>query len=126
MQRIPDTVEILSERDSPLKLVASMQVGSSTKRKAQKPISSTSQKQRTKTTTRAHKEGTPQTGPSSLEVMDFGATAGVSIKDIPGYIPPSGPSAQAKKPTKNQRYHIRMLAIPQGMLCISDIVPTLM
>ena len=60
------------------------------------------------------------------EVMDSASREGVSIKDIPIYIPPSWHGAQAKNPTKNQRYHIRILAIPQGMVCTSDIVHTLM
>ena len=50
MQKNPDTIEILSERDSPLRLVAieeevaSMRARSSTKREAQNPISPVSQK----------------------------------------------------------------------------------
>ena len=58
--------------------------------------------------------------------MDFVARAGVSIKDILGYIPPSHPGVQDKKPKKNQRYQIRISMIPQGMVCTSDIVPALM
>ena len=65
-------------------------------------------------------------GPLRSEVMDSDARSGVSIKDIPGYIPLSWPGVQAKNPTKNQRYHIRMSMIPQGMVCTSDLVPTLM
>ena len=65
-------------------------------------------------------------GPSSPRVVESIAREGVSIKDIPIYIPPSWHGAQAKNPTKNQRYHIRILEIPQGMVCTSDIVHTLM
>ena len=65
-------------------------------------------------------------GPLRLEVMDSAARAGVSIKDIPSYIPPSQLGAQARKPTKNQRYQIRMSTILQGMVCTYDIVLVLM
>ena len=55
-------------------------------------------------TTREHLEGTPHMGPSNLEVMDYAARIGVSIKDIPSYIPPSCSGVQDRKPTNNQRY----------------------
>ena len=65
-------------------------------------------------------------GPLSPEVMDSTVRVGVSIKDIPSYIPPSQPDARSRKPTKNQRYQISMPSIPQGKVCTFDIVPTLM
>ena len=81
MQSNQDTIDISNEKDSLLIPVAiedkvtSMNVGSSTKGKAHKPSSPVPQKRRTRMTTRAHGEGTPQMGPSSLEVMDFAARA---------------------------------------------------
>ena len=49
----------------------------------------------------------------------------MSVKDIPEYIPPSQPSAKPKNPTKNQKYRVRMSAIPQGMVCTFGIMSTL-
>ena len=48
------------------------------------------------------------------------------MKDIPGYIPPSHPSAKAQKPMKNQKYQIKISSIPQGMICTMDILYVLM
>ena len=76
--------------------------------------------------TREHEEGTPYMGKSSPEFMDYAARAMMSIKDIPGYVPPSRPGAQAKKSTKNHRYQIRMSEISQGMVCNYHIVSTWM
>ena len=65
-------------------------------------------------------------GPSSPEFMDYASRETVSIKDIPGYVPPSWPGVQTKKPMKNQRYQIKMSKIPQGMVCTSNIGDALM
>ena len=63
---------------------------------------------------------------SSPGVMEYAIKTCVFVKYILGYVPPSRPGAQAKKPTKNQRYHIWMSGVPHGIVCTSDIVPALM
>ena len=77
-------------------------------------------------TTMEHEHGTPQMGTLIPEFMDSITREGVSINDIPGYIPPSQPRAHARKPTKNQRYPIKMPTIPERMVYTFNIVPALM
>ena len=50
----------------------------------------------------------------------------MSVNDIPGHISLSQSGVKAKKPTKNQKYQIRMSVIPQGMVCTSNIMSALM
>ena len=54
------------------------------------------------------------------------AHIGVSIADIPRYVSPTQPVSKPRRITKNQKYPVKMLAIPQGMPCMTDIVPMLM
>ena len=53
------------------------------------------------------------------------ARTGVSIVDIPIYVPLCRPNAKRWKSMKNQRYMFKMLVIPQGMICTMDIVPSI-
>ena len=83
----PNTVEILSEQESP--------IGSSSiprvKRKAQNPSSTPSQKRYAHTTARVQGEEPTQTGPSSSGAVESTKPRGVSINDIPGYVAPTRP-----------------------------------
>ena len=107
-----------------------MVVGSSSvpkkKRGAQGTTSPVPNKQKTRTSARAQEEVVAQSGPSTLGAMESSARIGVSIADIPGYVPPTRPVANPRKMTKNQKYPMKMPTIPQGMACTMDIVPALM
>ena len=102
-------MEISSERESPVgpvtiqEEVKSMPIGSSSvpkkKRKGHKPSSLALQKRKTKKYTR-EAEGTVKTGPLSSVVVESTAQAGVSIKEIPRYIPLSWLGVKARNPLK--------------------------
>ena len=67
-----------------------------------------------------------QIRPMSSGVVESIAQRGVTVKDIPGYIPPIQPSAQPWRLTKNQKYQLNMSTLPQGMICTTYIMSALM
>ena len=131
----PDAIEISNEQDSPIQPttieeeVVSMPVGSSSipkrKRQDQKPSSTPPQKRHTRTSTRVQGEGTAQTRPSSLGAVDSMKPRGISIHDILGYVTPTHPRAKPRKPTKNQKYPLKLPPLPEGMIFSVDIIPAL-
>ena len=58
--------------------------------------------------------------------MESSSHVGVSVANIPAYVPPTRPIANPRKMTKNQKYPVKMPTIPQVMACTTDIVPVLM
>ena len=82
-----------------------MAVGSSSvpkkKRGAQGTVSPVPNKHNTRTSARAHEEVAAQSGPSTLGAMESSAHVGVSIADIPRYVPPTQPDTKPRNITKD-------------------------
>ena len=53
------------------------------------------------------------------------ARKGVTADDIPRFVPPRQEGSLQVKLTKNQKYPIKMTAMPQGMHLMLNIVPFL-
>jgi len=75
---------------------------------------------------RAGEEVPTQMGPLSLGVLESASHTRVSVMDILGYISPKRPDANPRNRPKNQKYQVRMSVIPQGMVCATDTVLSLM
>ena len=94
MQSTPETIDLSSERDLPLRPVtiveevATMLVESSLvlkrKQKGQNLSPSTPQKRQTRTSIKVQGEGTTQMGSSSSRFVEFAVRTCVSVKDNPG------------------------------------------
>ena len=122
MQSEQVTVDISSERDSPIikvtieEEVSSMSMRSSLvlkkKRRAQQTATAILKKQETKTSMRTQEEAPTQMGPSSLGVVESIEHIGVPVMDFLLYFPPTWPDAKPRKMTKNHKYPMKMTTIP--------------
>ena len=96
--------------------VSSMLMGSSLvpnkKRGAHWPKFPIQKKRTTQTSAQAQEEVAAHMGPSTSSVEDSSSQIGVSMVDIPGYVPPCRPDVKPRNPMKNQRYPVRMPTRP--------------
>ena len=82
-------------------------------------------KRQTQTSTKVHREGTTQTGPSSSGAVESAAPRGVLVNDILGYVTPTHPGSKPRQMSKNPKYPPKLPALPEGMTCSVDIIPAL-
>ena len=53
------------------------------------------------------------------------APRGVFVNCILGYVAPMRPGEKLRQPTKSQKYPLKLSSLLKGMMCLVDIIPSL-